>query len=178
MRTGKYAKLHHSLPDERTFAHVWDDDHLLASWARLKVDADVAWPNAAVLPRWISAEVLAQLLDFGYVVLQSTERFRMPEVDEERQEQHERMARGGYIRASTAVRDEGRFAPANAGSRPARAGTSPANGGFPPAFAQPHNVTQHNLTQRPPANAGERDGEPAKPIREVLKEMGLDDIPF
>lgn len=63
---------------------IWDDDELLAWWARLKVIADGMHPAPAPLPRRISDAAMARLVEAGHIKLVGTDSFYMRSVDEDR----------------------------------------------------------------------------------------------
>jgi len=70
--------------DDPKFQHVWDDDRALATWLRLLVAADMAWPASATLPFNVHAKSVAVLVGAGLVDRQAAGRFRIHGLDKER----------------------------------------------------------------------------------------------
>lgn len=80
-----YSRVYWEVIDDPKFAHVWDDDRALATWLRLLVAADMAWPASATLPYNVGAKALAILVGAGLVDRQAGGRYRIHGMDKERQ---------------------------------------------------------------------------------------------
>lgn len=113
----RYARIYHGIDDDPKFATVFNDDHLLATWVRLLLRADAAWPAAVPIPRRVAQDALDVLVAVGLVDLLPDDRYRIHGLDRVRREVADKAAIGGRARAEDAPRSAGRFLPANAGER-------------------------------------------------------------
>lgn len=117
-----YSRHYWKLVDDPKFADVYGDDHHYATWSRLLMIADQAWPASAHLPATARKASVAKLVEVNLIVLPGGGRFRVTGLDKERakrsqQAQHAADARWG---------NAGSNAPSNANSN---AGAS--DGGMP-----------------------------------------------
>jgi hypothetical protein len=120
-----YSRVYWEALDDPKFADVWDHNDRLATWLRLLVAADMAWPASATFYAGISKTVVKVLCDVGLVDKQTGGRYRIHGLDKERQERSE------YARDAAVTRWTG----------------SPA--GLPPY----PNGNAHGMQSHPPSNA-------------------------
>ena len=103
----RFARIPFAVLDDPAFAEEWPDDARFATWVRLWMAADNAWPAPAPRPRDVPDEAFIYLVRAGLVLLSGTGLYRMGGMDDER------MARpgaaGGRARAAVAARSRGRF---------------------------------------------------------------------
>lgn len=101
-----YSRVYWEVIDDPKFAHVWDDDRALATWLRLLVAADMAWPASATLPRSSHAKSVAVLVDAGLVDRQAGDRYRIHGLDKERNARSEQAAGAANARHNGMHPDE------------------------------------------------------------------------
>jgi hypothetical protein len=112
----RHARIPYSFLDDPAFIEVYRTDALFATWVRLWMEADNAWPALALIPRSVDPEALDALSEAGWVLPVGSEFYRMDGMDQERMSRPG--AAGGRARASVAARGQGqRFA---RGQDPAR----------------------------------------------------------
>lgn len=99
-----YSRVYWRAVDDPKFAEVWWDDQTLATWLRLLVIADQAWPASAALYDGVSRRALKRLTDSGLVVLERRS-YRIKGLDREREK------RSGAARAAVAQRLDRREPP-------------------------------------------------------------------
>jgi hypothetical protein len=87
---GEYARVYHAIIDDPKFATVYDVDSALATWLRLLIIADQAWPSSAILPGNARHRVVKLLADCGLVDLQPGWRYRIHGLDAEREARSEK----------------------------------------------------------------------------------------
>lgn len=68
-------------------ASFFHDDIVFAWWVRLRLLADVAYPEAGTFPRRIPDDVIARLVEGGHLAQVNSERFRDVALDAERDAQ-------------------------------------------------------------------------------------------
>lgn len=83
-----YSRVYWSIIDDPKFATVYDDDHRLATWLRLLLAADQAWPASANLPFGVRKASVAVLCSVGLIDVTGT-RYRVRGLDAERQRRKE-----------------------------------------------------------------------------------------
>jgi hypothetical protein len=80
-----YSRVYHEIRDDPKFAAVYSDDHALATWLRLLIAADMAWPASAEFAAGVRRPVVARLAAAGLVDVQANPKmFRMHGLDKER----------------------------------------------------------------------------------------------
>lgn len=79
-----FTRLPWRMVDDDRFASVYEDDSAFALYCRLKMAADMAWPASAPLPFGAKKAVLKRLADAGVVSLLAANRYRCPDLDEDR----------------------------------------------------------------------------------------------
>ena len=84
MADDPYLRVYRRIVDDPRFARVYPDDRALAIWLRLSMEADAAWPSSASLPYGTTKATLALLEEVGLIVRQAGNRYRVPDLDEER----------------------------------------------------------------------------------------------
>ncbi len=102
-----YSRVYWRAVDDPKFEAVWWDDQSLATWLRLLVAADMAWPASANLYDGVSRRALKRLVDAGLVVLDRRQ-YRIKGLDREREK------RSGQARAAVAARQDRREPPPDA----------------------------------------------------------------
>lgn len=117
MSAERYVRVYYSILTDDKFATVYGDDDKLATWLRLLMHADDAWPHPAAIPRSTNDDALAHLVAVGLVELVGTDMYRVVGMDAERERRRAQGVAGGLARAATGQRDGGRYVPANAGQR-------------------------------------------------------------
>lgn len=93
-----YSRVYWEVIDDPKFADVWDDDRAIASWLRLLLAADMAWPASAQVYHGVHRPSLDKLVRVGLVDLQPGSRYRIHGLDKERQ------ARSGQAATAAAAR--------------------------------------------------------------------------
>jgi hypothetical protein len=79
-----YSRVYWEALDDPKFVDVWDDDHRLATWLRLLIAADMAWPASAALYHGVHRGSLKWLCDVYLVDMQPRGRYRIHGLDKER----------------------------------------------------------------------------------------------
>lgn len=79
-----YSRHYHDLIDDAKFAEVYPDDHHYATWSRLLMIADQAWPASAHLPSTARRASVAKLASVGLLDLLPGGRYRIHGLDPER----------------------------------------------------------------------------------------------
>ena len=95
-RDDPYSRLYWRFKDE--YPGVWDDDHELATWVRLLVGGDQAWPASPSLPRSVAARALSKLETAGLVARESGDRYRVRGQKKERERRSSAGRAGAYGR--------------------------------------------------------------------------------
>lgn len=62
-----YSRVYWTIRQDERLASIYPDDHLLATWLRLLIAADMAWPAPADIPRSVSAKSLEALKAAGVI---------------------------------------------------------------------------------------------------------------
>jgi hypothetical protein len=79
-----YSRVYWSIVDDEKFRTVFDDDGHLATWLRLLMSADQAWPASANVPAALRKRSLEELVRVKIVDLVPGGRFRIRGLDAER----------------------------------------------------------------------------------------------
>lgn len=127
----EYSRLYWSIVGDPKFEDVFFDDRRFAAYVRLLMDAEQAYPAAAVLPRWLDDDVFEALCEVGILEPVGRMAYRVVGLRAEREGRLGGNRIGGRVRATKAERDaSGRFLPSetldDAGERWVNAGTSVA----------------------------------------------------
>ncbi len=80
-----YSRVYWRAVDDDRFIGIWDDDAALATWVRLLVNADMAWPATANLYQGCKTTALKKLVSAGLVDPKPGQRYRIHGLDTERQ---------------------------------------------------------------------------------------------
>jgi hypothetical protein len=80
-----FSRVYHSIRDDTRLAAVYTDDAALATWLRLLIAADRAWPAPADIPRSVRRPALRKLVDAGVVELLPGDLYRFHGLDAERE---------------------------------------------------------------------------------------------
>lgn len=103
----RFARIPYAFLDDPAFAEVYENDIQFATWVRLWMAADNAWPAPAPIPRSVNAEAFTYLVTVGLVTAGRSDHYRMVGMDDMQ------VARpggaGGRARAAIASRSRGRF---------------------------------------------------------------------
>lgn len=79
-----YSRVYWAIVDDPKFASIFDDNHHVATWLRLLLIADQAWPASASVPATARKSSIAALVTAGIVDPQSGGRYRVHGLDAER----------------------------------------------------------------------------------------------
>lgn len=143
---GSYARLYVALRDDPKFRDVYPDDHHFATYVRLLMIAEDAWPASAHLPYGLNRRSLQKLCDVGLIETKGHGMYRVSGLDAERNRRNRENRNGGVVRAETAERGgDGRFLPSTAG--PALATTAGSQ------RVQPAKPSQDETSQDTPSTA-------------------------
>lgn len=120
-RDNDYCRVYHTIVDDEKFAEVYDNDAALATWLRLLIIADQAWPASAHLPGNVKRRTVELLERVGIIHTQPGWRYRVHGLDAEREK------RAQSARDAAAKRwHSGSNAPASDTRMPSRAEPSKA----------------------------------------------------
>lgn len=72
-----YSRVYHEIVEDERFREVYGDDAALATWLRLLIIADAAYPTAAPIPRSCKDVPLSRLVDAGLVEMVGEDVFRI-----------------------------------------------------------------------------------------------------
>lgn len=103
-----YVRIYHSVKTDEKLGAVYHDDRLFSWYVRLLLEAHLCYPTPAFIPRSLPERVLRGLVERG-VILVTGDFYTVSGLVKERVEVTGRA--GGIVRAATAERDGGRFAP-------------------------------------------------------------------
>lgn len=98
---GKYSRLYWEVVDDDRFVGIYDNDHHFATYIRLLLIADGAWPASGHLPLGVRRASTEALSDCGLIELLPSGRFRVHGLDSERN------ARASSARIGAGVRWHG-----------------------------------------------------------------------
>lgn len=79
-----YSRVYWQIIDDPKFEFVYDSDAHLATWLRLLLVADQAWPASAPIPATCRKASIRVLVDAGLVDLTNGGRYRIHGLDAER----------------------------------------------------------------------------------------------
>jgi hypothetical protein len=79
-----YTRVYHSIVDDPKFSDVYDNDRRLATWLRLLIVAEQAYPASAYIPAGTNRTAVLALVECGLVDLGTGSRFRIHGLDAER----------------------------------------------------------------------------------------------
>jgi hypothetical protein len=105
----RYVRVYYRILDDPKFEHVYPNDARLATWVRLLMVADNAWPHPAQVPRNVDPDALAFLVAVGLIDSLPNDLYRVHGMDAERMKRREQGLAGGIARAAAATRSGGRF---------------------------------------------------------------------
>lgn len=127
-----YSRHYWKLVDDEKFVGIYDDDHHYATWSRLLMVADQAWPASAHLPASARRSSVAKLAEVGLIDILPGGRFRMRGTQAER-ERRSKHAKDAADARWTAERNARSNAGASPASMPSRAEQSKAETSTAPA---------------------------------------------
>ena len=93
-----YSRVYHSIVDDAKFATVYDDDRRLATWLRLLIVAEQAYPASAYIPQGTNRSAIRALVDAGLVDLGTGSRFRIHGLASERDMRSESARNAAAVR--------------------------------------------------------------------------------
>lgn len=79
-----YSRVYWRIVDDERFATIYGSDAHLASWLRLLLGADQAWPASASLPSSVKRSSVTALADCGLVEVRPGGMYRIHGLDAER----------------------------------------------------------------------------------------------
>lgn len=93
-----YVRVYYRIVEDERFQSVYPDDRALATWLRLLIVADGAYPAAASIPRSVNQKSVAKLVEAGLVELVGTDHFRIHGLESERSRRSEMGRRAASMR--------------------------------------------------------------------------------
>ncbi len=108
-----YSRHYWRLVDDPKFADIYGDDHHYATWSRLLMLADQAWPATAHVPITARKASVTKLAEVGLIDILPGGRFRMRGTDRERRKRSERASNAARVRWQDTSNASGN-APSNA----------------------------------------------------------------
>jgi hypothetical protein len=142
-----YARVYHSIIDDPKFATIYDNDRYLATWLRLLILAEQAYPGSALLPRGTSRASVQALSDAGLIDVGEHGRYRVHGLASEREMRSQSARNAAAVRwhsegnasTSTSTRTSTSIPPPPAergnreeGTNPRAVGASPRQNGTSP----------------------------------------------
>ena len=115
MADDPYLRVYRRIVDDPRFARVYGNDRALATWLRLSVEKMPAWPSSASLPYGTTKATLALLEEVGLIVRQSGNRYRVPDLDEERDKRRQSASSAAASRWNDAAASPEHVQPAERG---------------------------------------------------------------
>ena len=99
-RENAYVRVPHGLTQDPRFEGVFGDDHRLAWWLRMLLQADTCWPALAPLPR-VPRKIADALANAGLIELLPLGTFRVPGMDADRSKRVAAGRTGGLASAQS-----------------------------------------------------------------------------
>jgi hypothetical protein len=96
--TDPYSRVYWKVRSDERFVGIYSDDHHFATWVRLLIAAEAAWPEPADIPSTARRASLRALSDAGIIVLLDAGLFRVHGLDAERMRRQERAATAASAR--------------------------------------------------------------------------------
>ena len=93
-----YSRHYWRLVDDPKFLEVYGDDHHYATWSRLLMIADQAWPATAHIPGTARKPSVSKLAAVGLIDLLPGGRFRMHGTDAERRKRSQQASNAAAVR--------------------------------------------------------------------------------
>jgi hypothetical protein len=103
----RFTRIPYAFLDDPAYEDVYADDTRFATWVRLWMAADNAWPAPAPIPRSVNAEAFDFLTKAGLVIVGRSDHYRMTGMDDMQVARPGRA--GGRARAAISGRSRGRF---------------------------------------------------------------------
>lgn len=111
-----YSRVYWSVVDDPKFAAIYDDDHHLATWLRLLIVAEGAYPASANIPIGTKRASITALVEAGLLDIGTGPRYRIHGLDAERSRRTDEQRNGGLVRMQNARRGpDGRLLPNTSG---------------------------------------------------------------
>lgn len=158
---------------KRDYPDVWRDNDALASWLRLLVIAEVAWPSEPELPRSINHRILSKLVDAGLIATGPDYTFAVRGHNAERSDRNASALAGANARWNANA-----HANASASAMPKRELDETKRGTPPPQEGKRANGTNPRATGTNPRSQGtsirqEREAQKRGPssLHEILKRV-------
>ena len=130
----RYARVYHQVKTDPKFETIYNNDHHLAWWLRLLVDADAAWPSYPSIPRRMRKASFDALVAVGLIDPMPGDCFRVHGLDAERNARAKQATHAAAMRwqsVSNAPSIAASNAPASATRMPSRAEQSRAEQNTP-----------------------------------------------
>jgi hypothetical protein len=105
MADNSYTRVYHSIVDDPKFATVYDDDRRLATWLRLLIVAEQAYPASANIPTGTNRAAVAALVAAGLIDLGTGPRYRIHGLAVERGRRSEAARQSANARWSQSERN-------------------------------------------------------------------------
>ena len=96
--TDPYSRVYWKVRSDERFVGIYPNDHHFATWLRLLIAAEAAWPEPADLPATARRVSLRALVDAGIILLLDSGLFRVHGLDAERLRRQERAATAASAR--------------------------------------------------------------------------------
>lgn len=94
-----YSRVYHSIVDDPKFADVFDDDRRLATWLRLLIVAEQAYPASGNIPIGTHRPTVVALAECGLIDLGTGSRYRVHGLEAERGRRSEQAREAGLASA-------------------------------------------------------------------------------
>jgi hypothetical protein len=151
-----YVRVYMTIVDDPKFVGIFTDDHHFATWVRLLMVADAAWPASAMIPRSARQESLDALVEHDLIAV-TGDLFRVVGLDAERgrRKGSPQQIEAGRKRAAGAARVGGRFLPRDGATSDATSDATSAPPAdytsAPPAPHQPIAKPSQDLAENEPS---------------------------
>lgn len=94
-----YSRVYHSIVDDPKFSTVYDDDRRLATWLRLLIVAEQAYPASANIPQGTHGASVLALVEAGLIDLGTGSRYRVHGLEAERSRRSDQAREAGLASA-------------------------------------------------------------------------------
>jgi hypothetical protein len=104
--SGPYSCVYYSIVNDVKFASIYPDDHHLATWLRLLLQADGTYPAPAPIPRSVCEDSLVALVTAGLVDLVAPDHYQIHGMKAERDRRSSRARDAAWARWSGLSSDD------------------------------------------------------------------------
>lgn len=133
MASDPYVRVYSRIIDDPRFSGIYTDDHHLATWLRLLIQADAVWPSSVPVPRTCRKPSMTALVRVGLVEILPGDLYRIHGLDAERQKRSDwgknaadRRWQSGRIAGAMPSQSESNAHPMLASPRPRLAASAPS----------------------------------------------------